>query len=58
MERSTTCRREHLKALAEGSSEGVDCRADIYGLGVVLFEASPASGRLPRRAGADRWSTC
>ncbi len=30
---------EHLKALAEGSSDGVDGRADIYGLGVVLFEA-------------------
>src|SRR5262249_3896952 len=30
---------EHLKALAEGRSDRVDGRADIYGLGVVLYEA-------------------
>jgi serine/threonine protein kinase/Tfp pilus assembly protein PilF len=30
---------EHLQALAEGSSVGVDARADIYGLGMVLYEA-------------------
>ena len=57
---------EHLRALALGSSEGVDCRADIYGLGVVLFEsltgkrpyASPRRGGsivdLLNRAAADR----
>jgi len=30
---------EHLKALAEGSADRVDGRADLYGLGVVLYEA-------------------
>ena len=30
---------EHLKALAEGCSDRVDGRADLYGLGVVLYEA-------------------
>jgi eukaryotic-like serine/threonine-protein kinase len=30
---------EHLEALADGLLDGVDCRADIYALGVVLFEA-------------------
>jgi serine/threonine protein kinase/Tfp pilus assembly protein PilF len=30
---------EHLKALAEGSADGVDGRGDIYALGVVLYEA-------------------
>ena len=30
---------EHLKALSEGCSDRVDGRADLYGLGVVLYEA-------------------
>ena len=30
---------EHLKALGEPSSHAVDGRADIYGLGVMLYEA-------------------
>ena len=30
---------EHLEALAEGLSDQVDRRSDIFGLGVLLFEA-------------------
>jgi serine/threonine protein kinase/lipoprotein NlpI len=45
---------EQLRALAEGSSLTVDGRADLFGLGVVLFEA--VSGKrpfeLPRRSGS------
>jgi tetratricopeptide (TPR) repeat protein len=36
---------EHLKALSEPSSDVVDGRADIYGLGVVIYEA--VTGQRP-----------
>lgn len=38
---------EHLMALADGVADRVDGRADIYGLGVLLFEAVMGSRPFP-----------
>jgi serine/threonine protein kinase/predicted Zn-dependent protease len=39
---------EHLEALAEGRDENLDERADLYSLGVVLFEALTSQRPFPR----------
>jgi eukaryotic-like serine/threonine-protein kinase len=43
---------EHLEAIAEGRSGGVDHRADLYSLGVVLYEALGSRPFSPLTAGS------
>lgn len=43
---------EHLEALAQGDAESVDARCDVYGLGVVLYEALASSRPFPHPEGA------
>ena len=43
---------EHLEALAEGMADDVDALADVYALGVVLFEALAGSRPFGNPAGA------
>jgi serine/threonine protein kinase/tetratricopeptide (TPR) repeat protein len=38
---------EHIEGLAEGIDTGVDARADVFALGVVLFEAIAGSRPFP-----------
>ena len=43
---------EHLDALSIGEGEGVDARADVFSLGVLLFEALTGSRPFPAPASA------
>ena len=44
---------EHLEALAEGNDDQVDHRADLFSLGVLLFENPDRASSLRGSIGSD-----